>query len=167
MKMFSSRFRSTASLIGALTLASITASAHERALPPDRVPRSVQAAIARTYPQAKIVSYALEKEDGVVSYEATLRMAGRTSDIEVSPEGRILVQEDRIGQKELPQGVSRALSASEYGRGRLERVERITEPAKGTGVRFEIVVRTGDRRVELTFEGDGRLVKTERIQGRH
>jgi len=166
MMVLSSRCDAAVVLVIASFLGSSAIHAAERNVRANEVPRAVHETIAHKYPQATVISYTKEIEHGSVSYEVSLRSAGRTTDVGVSPEGRILIEEDRIAQKDLPPEVSRALAGSADGRGRVERIERIVEPGKDRSTRFEILVRSGEQRIELTFERDGRLIKREQIRRR-
>lgn len=167
MRVPSSRIGRTVVPVVMSLLASAAARAGEHRVRANEVPPSVRAAIAKRYPRAAILGYVKETERGAVSYEVSLRLGGRATDVGVSPEGRILSQEDRIDRNDLPAEVSNALLAPAYRQGHIERIERIVEPDGNGAARFEILLRMAGRKLELTFEGDGRLAKEERLPGGH
>jgi hypothetical protein len=139
--------------------------AGERAVTAADVPRAVHDAVNRKYGGAPIVGYAREDERGATSYEVRVELRGRRVDVGVSPLGRILVEEERIDVADLPVEVPRSLAASRFARWRVSRVERVVENEQAADPRFELLVVDRRKKVELTFDASGRLLKQEAVRG--
>jgi hypothetical protein len=139
--------------------------ARERRVTAGEVPAAVRDAVNRKYGGARVVGYAREDERGATSYEVSVEIEGRRVDVGVAPGGRILVEEQRIAMADLPVEVARALAASPFGRWQVRRVERIVENERAEDPRFELSVRDGRKTVELTFDGNGRLLGREVVHG--
>jgi hypothetical protein len=165
MKVFASIHGSGLSL-GALlfTTMSTPANAGERPIKPSAVPAAVHEAVKTAHPDAHVVGYAREEEHGKVTYEVTVRAGNRVTDVSLSPEGRILAEEERIPKQALPDAVAKAFAASAYGSSRIERIERVVEGTNREEPRFEIVIKDRGAFVELTFDRTGALLKRERTR---
>ena len=111
-----------------------------------------------------MVAYTREEEHGAVTYEVTIRLKGRVTDVGMTPEGRIVVEEERIARSDLPPEVAKALAMSPHARGQVKRVERIVEGENTIAPRFEILIKDGGAFFELTFDRTGALVKQERTR---
>ena len=138
------------------------ATAGEKKLAERDVPRPVLDGVAKQYPTAKRLGYAREVEKGNTVYEVKLDADGRKIDLDVTPDGRILVAEEQIAVEATPEAVKRGLAASaKYGQWLVKRAEKVTA-TDGTPDKYELVVVEGKRKAELTFSADGKLLATER-----
>lgn len=136
----------------------------EKTVKASDVPPAVHDAVKTRYPDARAVRYVREAEHGKVTYEVTIKADRRTIDVGLTPEGRVVAEEEQITREDLPPAVARALVDSHYGRSELRRVERIIEGDRRDEPRFEILVRDGAAFVELTFDRHGALTKQERTR---
>ena len=138
--------------------------ASEHAVAADTVPSAVRDALRRKYGQADRISFTRERSRGVVTYEATITAQGRSIDVEISADGQIKLEEERISRGQLPAAVVGALMSSPFGRDEIGRVERVIDHEVVEAPRFEILVR--DRRAlwELTYDREGHLKSKERMQ---
>jgi hypothetical protein len=134
--------------------------AGERRLKRSDVPQAVLDTIAQRYPKARHAGYALEHDNGRTAYEVELVNAGRRTDVSLSPEGAVLVEEQRVSVKELPDEVRRGLAASHYGKARVLRAERVVETSKSAPTYELVVFQRGGRR-EITFDAEGTLTGDE------
>jgi hypothetical protein len=152
--------------LGAALLVASGGPAHaaEHAVKASAVPAAVHEAVRKKYPEARVVAYTREEERGAVTYEVTIRLKGRVTDVGVTPEGRIVVEEERITRGDLPPEVAKALATSPHARGQIKRVERIVEGEHTDSPRFEILIKDGSSFFELTFDRTGALVKQERTR---
>lgn len=135
--------------------------AGERAIKASLVPAAVHEAVKRKYPDACVIGYTKETEKGKITYEVTLRVGGHVTDVGVTSEGMIVVEEERIMANELPVAVAKAFGATPHGRERVKRIERVVERGNTLDPRFEILVEDGSDAVELTFDAVGNLVRYE------
>jgi hypothetical protein len=152
--------------LGAVLLlaAASPARAGERTVKASAVPDAVHEAVKKNYPDARAVRYTREKEGGKITYEVTLRVQGRVTDVGVTSEGQIVAEEERISADELPLAVAKSFAASPQGHGRVKRVERVVEGGNRRDPRFEILVQDGSVFVEMTFDAAGNLVSQERTR---
>jgi hypothetical protein len=139
-----------------------TVGAGEVRVDPSRVPPAVRLTLKTQFPDAKVRRYATERDNGVLVYEATLETNHHLTDVNLSPDGRILLREERIERSALPDPVARAFAGSAYGSGKVLQVERIFEGQDPTPQAFEILVRKGRSTLELKYAPDGRLLEEER-----
>lgn len=143
---------------------SVAARAGERRVREADVPAAVREAAKKRYPEGHLVGYIREDERGEVTFEVTVRIRGRSTDLRIATDGRILVVEEQIARSDLPVAVAKALAASPYGRDKIVRVERIVEGDKTYEPHFAILVKRRDGFVELTFVVSGILIKEERMK---
>jgi hypothetical protein len=155
-------WRTLVSLAACAAAASIV-SAAEKKIKKEDVPAPVLAAVAAQYPRAALKHFEQEPaDDGKgVQYEVQIDDGGRIADVIVAPEGRILVEELEIAQKDLPPAVAKALAASKYGKGKVTTVEKLTEPGQADS-RYEILVDGAGGKHELLFDAAGVLREDEK-----
>jgi uncharacterized membrane protein YkoI len=76
-------------------------------------PARITSAVRHAYPNAKVLSCTAERDEGTMVYEVRIRIAsGKTIEMDVSPEGNILVTEEAVAVKAIPRAVLRALLAN-------------------------------------------------------
>jgi uncharacterized membrane protein YkoI len=76
-------------------------------------PSRVTSAVQHAYPHAKMLSCTAERDEGTMVYEVRIRIAsGKTIEMDVSPEGNILVTEEAVAVKAIPRAVLKALLAN-------------------------------------------------------
>jgi hypothetical protein len=123
----------------------------------------VLATIEKRFPGAKQLGFERETENGKVIYEANLVDGGRRIDVDVSPEGTLLVVEETIKLEAAPDVVRKALAASKYGKLPVAKSEKVThyENEKATSVAYEFVVGSSAKRVEVVLGENGKILKQE------
>jgi Putative beta-lactamase-inhibitor-like, PepSY-like len=146
----------------ALTTAALSSTtAQEEKIARSEVPEAVLAAIRARYPGAPLQQFVKETEDGKLSYEVALDWKGERTEVVVSPDGRILVEEVTIRIDDLPAAVRKGLVSSKYGSAKVTKVEKVTETDKAPT--FEIVVDLGGEKHELVLAGNGDIQSDERL----
>lgn len=122
---------------------------------------AVLASISAKYPSASMKAFEKEVEEGQTRYEVQVVADGRTSDILVAPDGKLLIEETTIQAEDLPAAVSRSLASSRYGKAKVIRIERVTDLQASGAPTFEIVVDDAGKHRELTFDSTGALKSHE------
>lgn len=110
-------------------VAAAAAGAQERKIPRSELPPAVAATVDREAKGATIKGFATEREHGRTTYEAETVMNGRTRDIEIAPDGRVVEIEEEVDMTSLPAKVQQALSAKAAG-GRITKVESLTRDSR-------------------------------------
>lgn len=133
----------------------------ERTVTEKEVPQAVLQAFNSTYPGATINEYAEEKEDGRTVYEISCEFESRKIDAIYNPNGTIYAIEEVIPADALPDVILQAI-AKEFQQFSIELTEEIEKEGKQL---FEVkLLNTKDqKRYELLFSGDGKLVEKEKI----
>jgi hypothetical protein len=122
-------------------------------------PAQVKAAAIKAQPTAKVEACKKEVEDGATQYAVKLSgAAGEKLEVDVSPDGRILLTEQRVALGTVPQAVLVALKAKHAG-ATPERAEKQTHP--DGKVSYEIAFTAGKTTMEDTFNEDGTFVEEE------
>jgi hypothetical protein len=126
------------------------------------VPKPVLDSVARKYPGAKQLRYERETEEGKTIYEIQVLAGGHKIDVDVTPDGRIVEEEEEIDFAAAPEAVKKSLVASpKYGKWSVKRAEKITHADRPTTPDYELLVARGKDLAELVFAADGKLLKTE------
>lgn len=148
--------------VTACTALATMASAAEKKIQKEDVPAPVLAAVTAKYPKAQLKQFEQEPaDDGKgVEYEVQIEDGGKITDVIVSPEGKILVEELQIAKGDLPPAVAKALASSKYGKARVTTVEKLTE-AGHREPSYEILVDAGGAKHELLFDAAGTLKEDE------
>jgi hypothetical protein len=140
--------------------------AHEQAIKKSEVPAPVLDAVARKYPHARLSGFSREAEQSKVTFEVQVVEGTRHIDIDVSPEGKILAEEETIPRADLPAAVRKALAESARYRGwTVQRVERVVTDENEAEPSFELQMAHGRQKSEIVFDKDGRLTHEERKSG--
>src|SRR5579863_7813714 len=127
----------------------------------DKLPKPVVDAVKAKFPEAELVGGSKEDEEGKVLYEVSLKDEGQKVDVELTAEGKIVVIEKTIAEKELPTEVTAGLKAK-HPRGKIKKAEQIIKEDKV--VAYELVVTAGRRKQrtwEVTFDPSGKFVREE------
>jgi hypothetical protein len=142
--------------LGAVLVAACGGSPKAPAAPVGACPPNVSAAVTREHPDATQKACEAERKNGSGIFEVTLEMRdGSIQEMELSPDGEILVVEEVIAVTALPKSVADAF-AQRYPDARPERVERITP--RGRPPTFEIAF--GEN--AATFGDDGAFIDEKR-----
>ena len=132
----------------------------EKIIPMSRLPEAAAHAIEKHAGGAKISKVSKETDDGKIAYEATTSLHGRTREISVDAEGRLLSDEQTIGLAAAPKAVR---SAIEKKGGKVEKLECVKEDGK---TQYEALISSEGKRQEVIFSEAGKVVKIEDKKGR-
>ncbi|AGA24862.1 Protein of unknown function (DUF2874) [Singulisphaera acidiphila DSM 18658] len=148
------RWTALSGLVGSLVLGAV-AGADEESIPVDKLPAAVLKAAKAKFPKAKIDEAAKEVEDGVTTYEVSLKVEGHSVDLAIKPDGTIVEIEKEIAADALPEAVKKTLAAK-YPNVKIKKAEEITKGGDGS-VSYEVVVGSA----EVVLDAKGKIVKTE------
>ncbi len=133
----------------------------EQKISEKEVPAAVLKAFKAAYPTAKPVGYTREKENGQNVYEIEFKDSGKKFDAIYTPEGKLLILEQEINMKELPEIVLNQLK-KEFKSFEVEIVEKIS---KDNLIYYELVVEIieekQEKEYEILFDADGKLLERE------
>ena len=116
-------------------------------------PAAVTSAIERAHSGAKTVTCQEEREEGTILYEARIRTTdGKKLELEIRPDGTILLTEEHIAASALPAAVLQSLHAK-YADAAVEEAERLTAP--NGDVSFEVVFASGGGKKSITVSEGG------------
>jgi hypothetical protein len=139
--------------IVAISLAGFSASSQERKIGKKSVPAAVLSAFKSAYPNATMLGFAREKENGKVFYEIESKDGDIGRDILYNADGTIEEIEETIGTGDLPSAI-RDVVQSKYPGAVIAKAEKITH---GEKVGYEVIAKHGKKRFALEFDGDGNL----------
>jgi hypothetical protein len=161
MRWLIARF-GAATTLGLLVLAT-PALAGER-VPLHKVPTAVLDTVRARFKEARIATTEKEREGGKLVYQVTIRHAGQTIDVTLTPEGVMLLIEKEISAKDLPEPVLRTL-ADRYPRAAYKTVEQGIE-VEATQERLAyyavLIVTAQGKTLEAIVSPDGRMLREER-----
>ena len=115
----------------------------------EKLPKAVREAVKAKFPEAKVTGAAKEEEGGKVTFEVMLKSEGKTIDVALSPDGKILEVEKEVALQDIPSAARKVL-ADRYTNAKIKKVEAITKA--GGQVSYEVLIET-----ELTFNAKGKL----------
>jgi hypothetical protein len=138
------------------------AHAEEKKIQEAAVPKPVIAKVKQKYPNGKLLGFELETEGGKAAYEVKLSDDAKQLEVVLSPDGKILAEEEKIAIEAVPEKVRQALKATpQYGSWTVHHAERVIVDEQADAPSYEIKVVKGTTRAELVFTPDGKLTKTE------
>ena len=145
----------------ALSLAG-AARADEKRVKESDVPAPVLAAVAKKYPTAKKTGFSKEVENKKTTFEINLTDGAKKIEVELTPDGKIVAEEQEIALEAVPAGVRKALAESaKYGKWTVKKAERVVNNENEAAPNFELLVVSGAKKAEVVFDKDGKLVKEE------
>ena len=122
-------------------------------------PSAVTAAALKAHAGATVQACKQEKEHGKTQYEVKLgSIDGKQVELDVSPEGNILLTEEYIAIGDVPPAVMTAFSGK-YSGAKPTRAEKQT--AADGKVTYEIAFVVGTKKKEATFAADGGFIEEE------
>jgi opacity protein-like surface antigen len=122
-------------------------------------PPAVAAAVQKAHAGVAIASCKQEKENGKTEFEVKLvATEGKRIELDVSPDGTILMTEQSVAVGDVPPAVMTAFAAK-YGATAPARAEMQTS-AEGK-VTYELAFAAGAKKKEATFASDGSFVEEE------
>ncbi len=123
-------------------------------------PPSVRTAVEKAHPGAKIAGCKEERERGRLQYEVGITTKeGKKMELDISPEGALLLTEESVPSDAVPEMVKKALAAKYPDAKEIEAEKQTAADGK---VSYEIAFKVGNDRKELTFTPDGKLVEEEK-----
>jgi uncharacterized membrane protein YkoI len=127
-------------------------SAKDKALTKSQLPLAVRKTADEQSKGAIVRGYSSEVENGKLEYEVQLTVNGRSRDVTIASDGRVLEVEDEVPQDELPAAVREAIQ-KRAGSGTVSKVESLTKGGKL--VAYEAHVRNGAKRSEIQVGPNG------------
>jgi hypothetical protein len=127
--------------------------------PKPKLPQAVVDALSSKFPEAKIVQWTKETENGLVIYDIEVSRAGRKAEADIAEDGAIQNFEREFDAAKLPQAV-RDAAENRYPRSKLKEVMELTEikDKREVDAGFEIVLETPDKKeVEIAVTRDGKI----------
>lgn len=121
-------------------------------------PAAVKTSVYKAHPDAKIRSCKRETQNGKTQYEVKLRAAAKRLELDVSPDGAILLTEEKIEAAAVPAVVASAFSAR-YPQATATMAEKQT--AANGKVTYELAFKSGGKTKEATFDSAGAFVSEE------
>jgi hypothetical protein len=123
-------------------------------------PSVVKDAAEKAYPSSKTTGCKQENEKGKVQYEVKLvTKEAKKLELDISPEGSVLLTEEVVAMDSVPKGVMSAFD-TKYPKMKAARAEKQTK-ADGT-VTYEIAWKDAKgKKHEATFKEDGSFVEEE------
>ncbi len=141
----------------------IMAEEAEVAVPLEKLPKAVTAAVKKAFSKATLVSALQKKEDGETLYEVTVKENGKRIEITLEEDGEIEEIEKEIDLKDLPKAVTDALKAK-FPQATLKSAEAEydVDDGKQELESYEVKLVTADqKKVEAKVKPDGTIVSTE------
>ncbi len=125
----------------------------------DDCPTAVKSAVEKAFPKSSVSRCKAEKEKGHDQFEVKLTKAdGGKVEIDVAPDGKILLVEEPIALDRVPTAVMKAFAAK-YPKSKARRAEK-QSPAGGKPS-YELAFDLDGKRKEATFTEDGAFVEEE------
>ena len=120
------------------------------------LPAPVRKTVEDLSKSSTIVGLAKEVEDGKTMYEAETKVNGKTRDLTIDAEGKIVMTEDEVAIDSIP-AAARAAIEKEAAGGKITLVEKVT---KGSDVKYEAAItpKLGKKK-DVSFSADGAAVK--------
>src|SRR5437868_4860701 len=137
------------------------ASAEVKKIQKSQVPKPVLDAVAKKYPNAKMVAFESADEEGKLLYEVGIEEHGIKTDVEVSADGKIANEETTLKPSEVPAPVKAGLAASKYNGWKVNKVERVIKEEKTDDPAYEYVVTSKGKKFEVVLDKDGKVTKEE------
>jgi hypothetical protein len=154
--------RMTMSLALAVALLEISggpARSGEKKIEKSEVPGPVLDAVARKYPAARMVGFERSDDDGKTLFEVAIESGATKMDVEVTPQGKIEVEETVIGSADLPAPVKAGLAASRYKNWKTQKIEKVIKQEKTDNPFYELVIQNKSKKLELVFDHDGKIAE--------
>jgi len=154
--MYISRIFLAVALGAACTAATVLA--QEERIQRSDLPAAVQKAIDQQSRGATVRGFSKETEDGQTIYEAELTTKGRSTDISMDANGKVVEIEEEVPVDSLSDAVKQGLQRK-AGKGKIGKVESLTK--NGRLVAYEAEVTTGTKRSEIQVGPDGKPLAHE------
>ena len=138
-----------------LVAGTTSVAAQEKKIARKEVPAPVLAAFEKSFPNAKVVGYSREVEDGKTLYEIESKEGTMTRDATFTPEGTLAIVEESLPASALPKPVADAFK-KQHPEAQLTLAEKVTE---GKKVFYELHIKEGGKSLEAKYNPDGSVTK--------
>jgi uncharacterized membrane protein YkoI len=121
------------------------------------LPKSVSNTVKKKYPKGVIKAAEKGDEDGKTVYEVSITNGKDNIDVTLDPDGKILLVEKEVAEKDLPKMVLAAAKAK-YPQGAVKLCEELWKDDKLSG--YEVTIETSDKKTaEVEFDAKGKPVE--------
>lgn len=145
----------------AVVLTSFVAKGYAEKIKKHDVPSAVISSFEKAYPNAKMVSYSKENEDGQIEYEIKIGEGKNRLEASYNADGSLLQTEERISPDALPKEVSQALQ-NKFASEKIKSTEKIV---KGTEVQYEVkMMKEKKNRHEVLFDQNGQILSDKEMK---
>ena len=135
------------------------ASASEKELKKDQVPKAVISAFEKAFPNAKELEFEEELFEGKTAYEVEYKRDGKEYEFLYSPEGVLLQKEEEVDVKTLPDPVIQAILKA-HPKAKIKEAEKLIKP-DGTVTGYEVEIKVAGKELELELDVSGKILETE------
>jgi uncharacterized membrane protein YkoI len=135
------------------------ASASEKELKKDQLPKAVIAAFEKAFPNAKELEFEEALFDGKTTYEVEYKKDGKEYEFLYSTEGVLIQKEEDIDVKTLPDPVIQAILKA-HPKAEIKEAEKLIKP-DGTVTGYEVGIKVAGKELELELDVNGKILKTE------
>ena len=135
------------------------ASASEKELKKDQLPKAVIAAFEKAFPNAKELEFEEALFDGKTTYEVEYKKDGKEYEFLYSTEGVLIQKEEDIDVKTLPDPVIQAILKA-HPKAKIKEAEKLMKP-DGTVTGYEVEIKVAGKELELELDVSGKILKTE------
>jgi len=137
--------------------------AGEEAIPLDKLPKAVVAAVKHRFPKAKMTEAAKETDGKKVEFEVTLMDGATKLDVMLTPDGKITLIEKVIDAKTLPKAVTAALG-EKFPKATFKTVEEVITVTDGKETLdfYEVLLTDANAKAwEVKITPAGKITETE------
>jgi hypothetical protein len=103
-----------------------------------------------------------EEAGGKLVYEIEIMSGQGKLDVELTPDGKIVTEEQTIPPADLPKVVKASLASSKYKAWTIKGAERVVKDEKSDQPAYEVVVINKDQKMEVVFDKLGKLTQEEK-----
>jgi hypothetical protein len=134
------------------------AHAQQKRISQGQLPALVQTAVAQEGKGAVIRGLLVEKEQGLKVYEVELVTEGRSKNVSMDANGKVLQVEEEISMDSLPIAAQQGLALA-TGEGVIDKIESLTR--LGAFVAYEAVVKTGAKWSKIFVGPEGKRLNSD------
>lgn len=145
----------TLAISAAAALMAISAAAAEKKIPLKDLPAAVQKTIQEETRNATLVGLEKEQDNGKTVYELETKVDGRTRDLTIDAEGKVIEVEEEMILSGVPAAARAAIEKAAAG-GTIEQVEALT---KGGATDYEASFTKGGKKSQIIVSSDGSVKK--------
>lgn len=138
--------------IVALALAAVAA---EKKIDVKKLPPAVKATVEKESKGAQMKGVSKEVENGKTTYELETVVGGKTRDLIIGEDGKVLIVEQEVTLDSIPAAAKAAIEKLATG-GKITKVETIT---KDNTVTYEAIIRKGKKDSEVVVDAQGAAQK--------